>query len=69
MQRRIREAAQSADTPREGLLAMVTAYLQMASTSPNVYTFVTATPPTPTLPRTPAQGPPRWDTSLKRSPK
>jgi AcrR family transcriptional regulator len=41
MQRRIREAAQSADTPREGLLAMVTAYLQMASTSPNVYTFVT----------------------------
>ncbi|CCQ46341.1 bacterial regulatory s, tetR family protein [Pseudarthrobacter siccitolerans] len=42
MQHRIREAAQSADTPREGLLAMVTAYLQMASTSPNVYTFVTS---------------------------
>jgi AcrR family transcriptional regulator len=41
MQRRIREAAQSAVTPREGLLAMVSAYLQMASTSPNVYTFVT----------------------------
>ncbi|WP_461190179.1 TetR/AcrR family transcriptional regulator [Arthrobacter sp. Z4-13] len=41
MQRRIQEAAQSAVTPREGLLAMVTAYLQMASTSPNVYTFVT----------------------------
>lgn len=41
MQRRIQEAAQSAATPREGLLAMVTAYLQMASTSPNVYTFVT----------------------------
>ncbi|VXB31216.1 Transcriptional regulator, TetR family [Arthrobacter sp. 9AX] len=41
MQRRIREAAQSADTPREGLLAMVNAYLQMASTSPSVYTFVT----------------------------
>jgi AcrR family transcriptional regulator len=41
MQRRIHEAAQSADTPREGLLAMVSAYLQMAATSPNVYTFVT----------------------------
>ncbi|TLM87679.1 TetR/AcrR family transcriptional regulator [Pseudarthrobacter sp. NamE5] len=41
MQRRIQEAAQSAQTPREGLLAMVSAYLQMADTSPNVYTFVT----------------------------
>jgi AcrR family transcriptional regulator len=41
MQRRIREAAQSALTPREGLLAMVSAYLQMADTSQNVYTFVT----------------------------
>ena len=41
MQRKIQEAAQNADTPREGLLAMVSAYLQMADTSPNVYTFVT----------------------------
>jgi AcrR family transcriptional regulator len=41
MQRRIQEAAQAAGTPREGLLAMVSAYLQMAETSPNVYTFVT----------------------------
>ena len=41
MQRRIQEAAQSAQTPREGLFAMVSAYLQMAETSPNVYTFVT----------------------------
>ncbi len=41
MQRRIRDAAQSAQTPREGLFAMVSAYLQMAETSPNVYTFVT----------------------------
>ena len=41
MQRRIQEAAQSAQSPREGLLAMVSAYLQMAETSPNVYTFVT----------------------------
>ncbi len=41
MQRRIGEAAESAQTPREGLLAMVSAYLQMAETSPNVYTFVT----------------------------
>jgi AcrR family transcriptional regulator len=41
MQRKIREAAQAAQTPREGLLAMISAYLQMAETSPNVYTFVT----------------------------
>ena len=41
MQRKIREAAQSAQTPREGLLAMISAYLQMAETSPNVYSFVT----------------------------
>jgi AcrR family transcriptional regulator len=41
MQRRIHEAAQGAQTPREGLLAMVSAYLQMAETSPNVYAFVT----------------------------
>ncbi|WP_267275150.1 TetR/AcrR family transcriptional regulator [Arthrobacter sp. CDRTa11] len=41
MQQRIREAAQSAQTPRQGLFAMVSAYLQMAETSPNVYSFVT----------------------------
>ncbi|MET3811020.1 TetR/AcrR family transcriptional regulator [Arthrobacter sp. UYEF3] len=41
MQRRIQEAAQSAQTAREGLYAMVSAYLQMAETSPNVYAFVT----------------------------
>ncbi len=41
MQRRIQEAAQGAQVPREGLLAMVSAYLQMAETSPNVYSFVT----------------------------
>ncbi len=41
MQRKIRDAAQSAQTPREGLLAMISAYLQMAETSPNVYSFVT----------------------------
>ncbi|MET3720425.1 AcrR family transcriptional regulator [Arthrobacter sp. UYEF21] len=41
MQRKIREAAQSAQTPREGLFAMISAYLQMAETSPNVYSFVT----------------------------
>ena len=45
MQNRIQEAAQSALTPREGLLAMVSAYLQMAGTSPNVYTFVTSYAP------------------------
>src|SRR6478609_7183860 len=32
MQRRIQEAAQGAQTPREGLFAMVSAYLQMAET-------------------------------------
>lgn len=41
MQRKIREAAQGAQTPREGLRAMISAYLQMAETSPNVYSFVT----------------------------
>ncbi|UUL75305.1 TetR/AcrR family transcriptional regulator [Pseudarthrobacter sp. Fe7] len=45
MQYRIQEAAHSAVTPREGLLAMVSAYLQMAGTSPNVYTFVTSYAP------------------------
>ncbi|WP_412882947.1 TetR/AcrR family transcriptional regulator [Arthrobacter phoenicis] len=45
MQRRIGEAAQAAQTPREGLYAMVSAYLQMAETSPNVYTFVTRSAP------------------------
>ena len=45
MQHRMREAAQSAQTPREGLLAMVSAYLQMADTSPSVYTFVTSHAP------------------------
>ncbi|MFJ3956615.1 TetR/AcrR family transcriptional regulator [Arthrobacter sp. NPDC090010] len=41
MQSRIREAAQEALNPAEGLFAMVNAYLQMAETSPNVYAFVT----------------------------
>ncbi|MFF1881757.1 TetR family transcriptional regulator [Pseudarthrobacter sp. NPDC058196] len=45
MQNRIKEAAQSALTPREGLLAMVSAYLQMADTSPSVYAFVTSYAP------------------------
>ena len=55
MQQRIKEAAQSAQTPREGLLAMVSAYLQMAETSPNVYTFVTSyAPADPSSPPHPA---------------
>jgi AcrR family transcriptional regulator len=41
MQQRILDAAEAAATPREGLYAMVLAYLQMARTSPNVYAFVT----------------------------
>jgi AcrR family transcriptional regulator len=56
MQRRIQEAVQSAVTPREGLLAMVTAYLQMASTSPNVYTFVTQHSAEPDNTQDPAAG-------------
>lgn len=42
MQASIIQARQTARTPREGLTNMVTAYLEMAQTSPNVYTFVTA---------------------------
>jgi AcrR family transcriptional regulator len=41
MQRRMKEAAESAQTPREGLFAMVSAYLQMAESSPAVYAFIT----------------------------
>ncbi|UKA52025.1 TetR/AcrR family transcriptional regulator [Arthrobacter sp. FW305-123] len=45
MQRRMQEAAQRAQTPREGLFAMVSAYLQMAESSPNVYAFITRLTP------------------------
>ncbi|MFK0006258.1 TetR family transcriptional regulator [Paenarthrobacter sp. NPDC090520] len=45
MQRRMKDAAQSAQTPREGLYAMVSAYLQMAESSPNVYAFITRLTP------------------------
>jgi AcrR family transcriptional regulator len=45
MQRRMQEAAQLAQTPREGLLAMVSAYLQMAESSPHVYAFITRLSP------------------------
>ena len=45
MQRRMKEAADSAQTPREGLFAMVSAYLQMAESSPNVYAFITRLSP------------------------
>ncbi|MBG6226011.1 AcrR family transcriptional regulator [Arthrobacter sp. CAN_A2] len=41
MQQKVLDAAKAASTPREGLYAMVLAYLQMAQTSPNVYAFVT----------------------------
>ncbi len=43
MQEKLVTAARTARTAREGLHAMVSAYLQMAETSPNVYTFVTRT--------------------------
>ncbi|GAA3279549.1 TetR/AcrR family transcriptional regulator [Paenarthrobacter aurescens] len=45
MQRRMQEAAQRAQSPREGLFAMVSAYLQMAESSPNVYAFITRLTP------------------------
>lgn len=41
MQEKILAAARTAASPRAGLRAMVSAYLQMAQTSPNVYAFVT----------------------------
>nr|WP_307857537.1 TetR/AcrR family transcriptional regulator [Paenarthrobacter sp. DKR-5] len=41
MQEKILTAAKSATTAKQGLSAMVSAYLQMAETSPNVYVFVT----------------------------
>ncbi|MBL0705301.1 TetR/AcrR family transcriptional regulator [Sinomonas sp. JC656] len=44
MQERIAEAAAAAQTPYEGLRAMVSAYLGMAVRSPNVYEFVTRVP-------------------------
>lgn len=44
MQERIADAARSAQSPYEGLRAMVTAYLGMAASSPHVYEFVTRVP-------------------------
>ncbi|WP_136611595.1 TetR/AcrR family transcriptional regulator [Sinomonas albida] len=44
MQTRIGEAARAAQTPHEGIRAMVAAYLGMAASSPHVYEFVTRVP-------------------------
>jgi AcrR family transcriptional regulator len=41
MRQKIIAAARQAQTPRDGLHAMISVYLQMAQTSPNVYAFVT----------------------------
>ncbi|MBP3043160.1 TetR/AcrR family transcriptional regulator [Arthrobacter jiangjiafuii] len=41
MQERILAAGRTAESPRAGMQAMVSAYLQMAQTSPQVYAFVT----------------------------
>ncbi|WP_173401495.1 TetR/AcrR family transcriptional regulator [Arthrobacter sp. H5] len=49
MQAHLLDAARQAATPRDGLRAMVSAYLQMAETSPNVYTFVTRIGPADAL--------------------
>ncbi len=43
MRDKLFEAARTSRSPRESLRAMVSAYLQMAQTSPNVYIFVTRT--------------------------
>ena len=42
MQDKILAAGRTAQSPRAGLQAMVSAYLQMAQTSPRVYAFVTS---------------------------
>ncbi|AMM32687.1 TetR family transcriptional regulator [Sinomonas atrocyanea] len=47
MQERIAAAAAAAQTPYEGLRAMVAAYLGMAARSPHVYEFVTRAPADP----------------------
>ena len=44
MQERIAQAAAAAESPYDGLRAMVHAYLAMAARSPNVYEFVTRGP-------------------------
>ncbi len=44
MQQKILAAAKTAASPRQGLLNMVSAYLEMAETSPSVYAFVTQVP-------------------------
>ncbi len=54
MQDTIAAARQGATEPREGVTAMVSAYLQMAQTSPNVYFFAT----------TPSEGEPRQSGEL-----
>lgn len=56
MQAKILSAGRTADSPRAGLQAMVSAYLQMAQTSPNVYAFVTGRPT--------GEAPGRFDESL-----
>ncbi len=45
MRQKIVAAARQAQTPRDGLHAMISVYLQMAQTSPNVYAFVTRSGP------------------------
>ncbi len=41
MKHKIVDAAKMAATPRDGLRAMISTYLQIAAASPNVYSFVT----------------------------
>ena len=45
MRQKIVAAARQAQTPRDGLRAMISVYLQMAQTSPDVYAFVTRSGP------------------------
>lgn len=44
LQETVLAAAQTANTPKQGLKNMVSAYLHMAATSPNVYIFATQSP-------------------------
>lgn len=44
MQQKILDAAKTATSPRQGLSNMISAYLEMAETSPNVYAFATHVP-------------------------
>ncbi|WP_372699296.1 TetR/AcrR family transcriptional regulator [Arthrobacter sp. JSM 101049] len=61
MRTKVVDAARAATSEEAGLRAMVRAYLHMAQTSPNVYFFVTGTPPEPPSPAAQPAGEPLDD--------